>query len=368
MLVTANFDGAKAVPLPVAEDAPVESWEGGGHHQKYGAAENVALAEARAAIAAAAAGLADFLADDLAGCGDDGGSTAALLSEGGPASHGGGGQSTGEETAIGAPLPAAPALISPPAVRPARERRPTARLVGEVAPASPSPARPAQASMTAARARSGKRKGPASPAAAVAAAAPAPDARCPPPCSPWPRHPPCPPTPPTPPAASIPAAAAAAAATTPHTPGLSVVDARRLKKRETNRLSARRMRALRRGEWAGLWAQVEGLRNENARLRAALGLDPLPPAPPPPAAPMSGSPTRGCGGGGGGGGSGASGPANAARSSPSAASQAPMLLVDAAPHHDRHRLAPTTTAAAEEGLHLVFGCVPADILAEALAM
>jgi hypothetical protein len=45
---------------------------------------------------------------------------------------------------------------------------------------------------------------------------------------------------------------------------------RRMKKRATNRESARRMRALRKGEWASLLAEVDALRTENASLTARL--------------------------------------------------------------------------------------------------
>jgi len=43
-----------------------------------------------------------------------------------------------------------------------------------------------------------------------------------------------------------------------------------MKKRATNRESARRMRALRKGEWASLLAEVDALRTENASLTARL--------------------------------------------------------------------------------------------------
>ena len=43
-----------------------------------------------------------------------------------------------------------------------------------------------------------------------------------------------------------------------------------MKKRATNRESARRMRALRKGEWASLVSVVDALRAENAALRARL--------------------------------------------------------------------------------------------------
>ena len=49
-------------------------------------------------------------------------------------------------------------------------------------------------------------------------------------------------------------------------------EVRRVKKRATNRESARRMRALRRGEWSELAGEVAALRAENAALRAALSV------------------------------------------------------------------------------------------------
>lgn len=159
-----------------------DSGAGGGPLSLHAlAAEEVgALADAKAAIAAAAAGLASFLEEDAAPV--DG--TTVIVPDAGSGGGGGGGLSTDEETATLSSQ--APAAISPQPplsglARPARSRRPSARLLGEADPA-PSPGRKASKALSAAgcvrKRASGKRKA-ASPAAVDACPARAPAAPAP---------------------------------------------------------------------------------------------------------------------------------------------------------------------------------------------